>query len=436
LRCRPHRRERPVNLGLPKPKPGDIARTPLAARTACISLRQAASDRNSRSNHRKNDSHALSRRSTVSAHRSPTLPPGSSPKKLTPAQTTPPSKVAVSRRDGIAIGFLRQPIGSSYLAVTFLLLTTTCAGRQTRPCTTPAGATDPNLDHYSLSTTQEYILPLLKKAVAIQPVQSHMITPWSPPGWMKTSGIDAQAPNPDTKQPSSLRPEAYQPLANYLVKTVQGYQAAGCARLRALRCRTEPLYAPPPTAEPRCWPPSRQPSSTPLWVPPLAAAHLNTKVMVYDHNWDRPDYPNILKTPTTLRSRNQIAWHHYAGDPAVMTKESRRVVPQKDQWVTESSGGNWQRATSWRMTAVGADRRHPQLGQKLRALGACHRLRTVGPVCGRHAIPAAACSPSTPRPAKPSRKARSRLLCARSRQQVPAARRGPHRIRRACGKQV
>jgi glucosylceramidase len=36
------------------------------------------------------------------------------------------------------------------------------------------------------------------------------------------------------------------------------------------------------------------------------------------------------------------AWHHYAGDPAVMTR-FHAEFPQKDQWVTESSGGTWQK---------------------------------------------------------------------------------------------
>jgi len=35
------------------------------------------------------------------------------------------------------------------------------------------------------------------------------------------------------------------------------------------------------------------------------------------------------------------AWHHYAGDPSVMTK-IHEEFPQKDEWVTESSGGTWQ----------------------------------------------------------------------------------------------
>jgi glucosylceramidase len=70
-----------------------------------------------------------------------------------------------------------------------------------------------------------------------------MLTPWSPPGWMKTSG-SMLGFNPDGKQPSSLRPEAYRPLPIYLVKTIQGYQAAGVP-VYALSVQNEPLYAPP-----------------------------------------------------------------------------------------------------------------------------------------------------------------------------------------------
>jgi glucosylceramidase len=265
-------------------------------------------------------------------------------KKLTPAQTDAAFKSLFSRRDGIAIGFLRQPIGSSDLAVTFYSYDDLC--RQTdKACTTPAGATDPNLDHYSLQHDQEYILPLLKKAVAINPSIHIMITPWSPPGWMKTSG-SMLGSNPDTKQPSSLRPEAYQPLANYLVKTVQGYQAAGVP-VYALSVQNEPLYAPPTYSGTQMLATEQAAFIDTALGPALAAAHLNTKVMVYDHNWDRPDYPEtILKDPKAYAFVAGTAWHHYAGDPAVMTK-NHDEFPQKDQWVTESSGGTWQKGNGF-----------------------------------------------------------------------------------------
>src|ERR1035441_2852768 len=89
-------------------------------------------------------------------------------KKLTPAQTDAAFKMLFSRKDGIALSFLRQPVGSSDLAVTFYSLDDLCE-QAAKACTTPAGVTDRNLDHYSLQHDQEYILPQLKKALAINP---------------------------------------------------------------------------------------------------------------------------------------------------------------------------------------------------------------------------------------------------------------------------
>ena len=50
--------------------------------------------------------------------------------------------------------------------------------------------------------------------------------------------------NPETKEKSSLWPEDYPAFAKYLVKTVQGYQAAGVP-IWAISVENEPLYAPP-----------------------------------------------------------------------------------------------------------------------------------------------------------------------------------------------
>jgi glucosylceramidase len=50
----------------------------------------------------------------------------------------------------------------------------------------------------------------------------------------------------------------------------------------------------------------------------------------------------VLKDPKAGALAAGTAWHHYGGDPAVMTK-NHEEFPQKDQWVTESSGGVWQK---------------------------------------------------------------------------------------------
>ena len=261
-------------------------------------------------------------------------------KKLTPAQTEAAFKTLFTRRDGIALSFLRQPIGSSDLAVTFYSYDDLCQ-QAAKACTTPARLSDPNLDHYSLQHDQEYILPLLKKAVALNPGLHVMLTPWSPPGWMKTSG-SMLGSNAETKQPSSLRTEAYAAFASYLVKTIQGYQAAGVP-VYALSVQNEPLYAPPTYSGMQMLATEQAAFFGEALGPALAAAHLNPRVMAYDHNWDRPDYPEtVLKDPKAGALSAGTAWHHYGGDPAVMTR-NHEEFPQKDQWVTESSGGVWQK---------------------------------------------------------------------------------------------
>ncbi len=124
-------------------------------------------------------------------------------KKLAPEQTDAAFKMLFTRKDGIALSFLRQPVGSSDLAVTFYSFDDLCE-QSKMPCTTPIGKEDPKLEHFSLAHDQEYILPQLKKAVALNPALHVMLSPWSPPGWMKTTGsmVGTKA---ETKEASALR---------------------------------------------------------------------------------------------------------------------------------------------------------------------------------------------------------------------------------------
>ena len=154
---------------------------------------------------------------------------------------------------------------------------------------------------------------------------------------MKTSG-SMLGSNPETNEPSSLRPEFYPAFANYLVKTMQGYQAAGVP-VYALSVQNEPLYAPPTYSGMQMRAEEQADLSPTICGPAMAAAGLKTKVMAYDHNWDRPEYPEtVLKDPKAGALTAGTAWHHYAGDPNVMS-EFHEEFPQKDQWVTEASGG-------------------------------------------------------------------------------------------------
>jgi glucosylceramidase len=260
--------------------------------------------------------------------------------KLPPAQRDAAFKKLFSRKDGIGLDLLRQPLGSSDLAVTFYSFDDLCE-QTSKACTTPNGAFDPDLTHFSLAHDQQYILPQLREALALNRDLKIMVTPWSPPGWMKTTGSMLGYKN-ETKEASALRPDFYPAFASYLVKAVQGYQAAGVP-VWALTVQNEPLFAPPTYSGTQMLAPEQAKFFGEALGPALAAAHLSPKVMAYDHNWDHPDYPEtVLKDPKAGALAAGTAWHHYAGSPEVMTRFHEQF-PDKDEWVTESSGGTWQK---------------------------------------------------------------------------------------------
>src|SRR6185503_17870302 len=55
--------------------------------------------------------------------------------------------------------------------------------------------------------------------------------------------------------------------------------------------------------------------------PAFAAASITTKIIVYDHNCDRPDYPlAILNDPAAKPFVDGSAFHLYAGDISAMSQ--------------------------------------------------------------------------------------------------------------------
>ena len=263
-------------------------------------------------------------------------------KKLGPDVTNYAFELLFGRKDGIALSFLRQPVGASDLSETFYSFDDLCK-QSTKACTTPPGVSDPELAHFSLAHDQEYILPLLRKALAINPAIKVMLTPWSPPGWMKTNG-SMLGENSATEQPATLRPEFYNAYAQYLVKAIEGYQAAGVP-VYALSVQNEPLYPAPAYSAMYMSAEQQAAFLSTAVAPAMAAARLNTKVLVYDHNLDHPEYPaTVLKDSGAYALAAGTAWHHYAGDPVVM-RTFHNEFPKKGEWETEAGGGEWQKGS-------------------------------------------------------------------------------------------
>ncbi len=222
-----------------------------------------------------------------------------------------------SPTNGIGLDFLRQPIGASDFSQSLFSYDDM-----------PSGQTDPTLAHFSIAHDNAYILPVLQQALSLNPNVTIMATPWSPPGWMKSSG---------SMIGGSLNSGDYQVFADYLTKFVQAYDAAGVP-ISLITAQNEPEYSP-----------SNYPGSTftasqeASFIgnnlgPDLQKAGLSTKIIAYDHNWNDTTFPEtVLGDPTAGPYTAGVAWHCYAGDPSAQTTV-HNAYPNKDTYFTECSG--------------------------------------------------------------------------------------------------
>ena len=224
--------------------------------------------------------------------------------------------------NGIGLGFMRLPMGASDLA-----------RYDYSYDDNPPGGTDTNLIYFSIAHDQADIIPLVKQALQLNPQLKIMANPWSPPGWMKNSG---------SMTDGSLLPGMDGPFAWYFVKYIQAYAATGIP-ISYVSLQNEPRY------EPSDYPGMYMDAATQLVVlrdyvlPAFASNHLTTRVLVYDHNWDRPDYPETVLSDPVVRASSQVAgtaWHGYGGTPGAMLALAGQY-PGKGNYETEHSGGAW-----------------------------------------------------------------------------------------------
>ncbi len=225
-------------------------------------------------------------------------------------------------RKGIGVSFLRNPIGASDLARFHYSYDDL-----------PPGEQDPDLAKFTIEHDRQDILPLLRMALRIQPRIRMMGSPWSAPGWMKTTG---------SMIGGSLRKEAYPAFARYFRKYVEAYAAEGVP-VHYLSMQNEPLYVPNDYPGMSVTAAEQTEFLKNHLLPELNAARLPVRVLVYDHNWDRPDYPAAVLSDPVLAGSPLIAgtaWHWYGGTAGAMTTV-HQVDPKRGQYVTEASGGTW-----------------------------------------------------------------------------------------------
>jgi len=214
----------------------------------------------------------------------------------------------------------------------------------------PEGETDVKLENFSLANDTVHVVPVLKEILEISPEIKIMGSPWSPPAWMKD--------NKDTRG-GSLLEEYYPVYAEYFVKYIEAMAEHGIT-IDAITVQNEPLH------------PGNNPSLLMLAEdqaefiknhlgPAFEKNNIDTKIIIYDHNADRPDYPiSILNDPEAAQYIDGSAFHLYGGEIEALT-EVHEAHPDKNLYFTEQwvgAPGNFAQEMTWHIEnlIIGATR--------------------------------------------------------------------------------
>lgn len=214
----------------------------------------------------------------------------------------------------------------------------------------PEGETDPDLSEFDLGPDKDTVVPILQEILEINPDIKIMGSPWSAPVWMKTNNSTIGG---------SLKREYYDVYAQYFVKYIKAMKEYGI-EIDAITPQNEPLHG----------------GNNPSMVmtaeeeatfikdylgPAFDAAGIDTKIIIYDHNADRPEYPiKVLSDPEARKYIAGSAFHLYAGDISALS-QVHNAFPDKGIYFTEqytSSSGSFSGDLSWhvRNLIIGATR--------------------------------------------------------------------------------
>jgi glucosylceramidase len=188
----------------------------------------------------------------------------------------------------------------------------------------PDGKTDVNLEKFTLKEDEKDVIPVLKEILAVNPKIKILGSPWSAPIWMKTN---------NNIQGGRLKKEYYPVYAKYFAKYITGMKKHGIT-IDAITVQNEPFND------------GNTPSMLVLAKdelnfiknnlgPEFKKQGIKTKIVLFDHNCDAPEYPiSILTDPEARKYISGSGFHLYAGQITALSKV-HNAFPDKDLYFTE-----------------------------------------------------------------------------------------------------
>jgi glucosylceramidase len=188
---------------------------------------------------------------------------------------------------------------------------------------------DTALSSFSLSKDTMALIPVLKEILKINPSIKIMASPWSAPLWMKSNKNSVGG---------ALLPKYYDVYARYFVKYIQEMQKHGIV-IDAVTVQNEPEHG--GNNPSMLMKASEQNEFVKKHLgPAFKKANLNTKIVIWDHNCDNPQYPiSILNDSETKPYVDGSAFHLYAGNISALSTV-HNAHPDKSLYFTEQWTGS------------------------------------------------------------------------------------------------
>ena len=247
--------------------------------------------------------------------------------KMTQEDRTKFLKETFSQTEGMGHSYIRIAIGCS----DFSLSEYTCW--------------DNKEDGFALTSEENnYVIPVLKEILAINPAIKILGSPWTCPRWMKVENLTNLRPF-NSWTSGQLNPAYYQDYADYFVNWIQAFDQQGIT-IYSVTPQNEPLNRGNSASLFMGWEEQRDFVRDAL-IPKFKVAGLNTKIYLFDHNYnydnmnDQREYPvKIYNAGVTDDLVAGAAYHNYGGNKEELNSIHNKY-PDKELIFTETSIGTW-----------------------------------------------------------------------------------------------
>ncbi|TCO09708.1 glycoside hydrolase family 30 protein [Natronoflexus pectinivorans] len=202
----------------------------------------------------------------------------------------------------------------------------------------------PGIENFSLQHEElEYIIPVLKEILEINPGLKIMGSPWTPPRWMKVNNLNDLQPH-NSWTGGRLNPVYYEDYAAYFVKWIQAFADHGI-EITSVTPQNEPLHPGNSVSLYMTWQEQRE--FVKYMGRAFQEAGLSTKIYVFDHNYNYDNIADQVNYPIHIYSDEEArqfvagaAYHDYGGHHDELLNIHSQA-PDMELVFTESSIGTW-----------------------------------------------------------------------------------------------